>query len=632
MKARVTRPIVAAAILAAGLLNAGSTAAAARPRPVIYVLDGRSMPVGLSTIAIGLYVPGAGGTVSRENAIASLERGKVENSLLGGKPSGEVIADVVFRAPEQPVVPAAYVALPPPGEHPNRRRYLVAIAARGYEGILSSDATRLRGLVPIDDIAPTLVALREGRSPPIRSEPDRDPGPELEALDLRLTRVHRDRGWTQTAVIFTVLALVAAAPPAAVIAGVAAIGASLLLSWAGATRFWLVIVAVVALTIGFAVTGSVRRRLIPISVALFLCVYLAVLTLSTETNSLAVLGARPDGGGRFYGIGNQLETLMLAPVIAAVTIAGLPWLVPLGALALITVGWSKAGADGGGLVVFTVALAVLALRLSPRALTWRRAAFAAAAVVAIVFAAIGLDAALGGSSHVTRAVGTGPDSLLGDLGHRLHLSWASATKAPHNIALFIGCLAGLVWIGTMRPRRASVDAMLAGLAVSLFVNDTPVDVIGLGALGCLALARFESVDSRPMRRGALTAAVVLGVLIVGGCGNQGVVSPTAQQVVGTVAKEAPGKSIFVAQGCGACHTFQPAGPDANGTIGPDLDKLPDYAKKAKQPLAQFVHDSIVDPNKYVEKGFQPNIMPKSYKSLPESQLTDLVDFLSKPQG
>ena len=72
--------------------------------------------------------------------------------------------------------------------------------------------------------------------------------------------------------------------------------------------------------------------------------------------------------------------------------------------------------------------------------------------------------------------------------------------------LFLGSLSALVWMGTMRPRRPTVDAMITALAVSLLVNDTPVDVIGLGAVGCVALLLWESVDSRPMRRGVLTAA------------------------------------------------------------------------------------------------------------------------------
>jgi cytochrome c551/c552 len=97
-----------------------------------------------------------------------------------------------------------------------------------------------------------------------------------------------------------------------------------------------------------------------------------------------------------------------------------------------------------------------------------------------------------------------------------------------------------------------------------------------------------------------------------------------------VKQEAPGKGIFVKQGCNACHTYMPAA--AKGTIGPDLDKLPDFAKKAKQPLAAFVKESIVDPNKYVEKGFPPNVMPKTYAKLPASDIKALVDFLTKPSG
>jgi mono/diheme cytochrome c family protein len=241
---------------------------------------------------------------------------------------------------------------------------------------------------------------------------------------------------------------------------------------------------------------------------------------------------------------------------------------------------------------------------------------------------------LGGSSHVTRAVGSGPDSLFGNLGHRLHLSWLSATDHWYRILIFLACLAALVLMGTMRPRRATVDALLAALAVSLLVNDTPVDVIGLGALGCLVLVRWESVDSRPMRLRAFTAAAVLALLALAlaGCGSEGTVRPVAGTVVGTVQAEAPGKAIFVAQGCGGCHTFKPAGPDASGTIGPDLDKLPEYATAANQPLAKFVSDSIVTPDKYVEKGYPKGVMPKSYKDLPPNDLKALVDFLTKPQG
>jgi cytochrome c551/c552 len=595
---------------------------------VIHVLPEQELIALPPGTALGLYVPGAGGKISLEGTIASLRRGKVENALLGGKPGGKVLVDLEFgKAAHRPAV---YVQLPPPGEHSNTGRYLVAVNAPGFSGILASDSTRIDGLVSIPDITQTAIALAQHRQADIHSV--RGSFDDLKRLDTRLTRVHRDRGWTLTLVALTLFALALVAPRVGVLLGAAAVAVSLVLSFTETTRFWEVLVLVGTGSVALAVLASARRQAVPFAVALFFAAFLLVLTLSSETNSLAVLGARPDGGGRFYGIGNQIETLLLPPFIAALVVGGLPWLVPLGALTLVTIGWSKAGADGGGLVVYAVVLAVLLLRLRPGPLTWRRAALAGAGVVVVALGLVGIDAALGGSSHVTDAVGTGPGSLLGDLGHRLHLSWESATKAWYTVVQFLASLVALVWIGTRTPRRIAVDAMLVALAVSLVVNDTPVDVIGLGALGCLALLRFEAVDSRPMRRGVLTAVCAAAVLALAACGSQGLVSPAPQTVVGTVQAEAPGKAIFINQGCGACHTYAPAGPEAKGNIGPDLDKLAQYAKAANQPLATFVHDSIVNPNKYVEKGYPKNVMPKSYASLPATDLKDLVDFLSKPQG
>ena len=88
-----------------------------------------------------------------------------------------------------------------------------------------------------------------------------------------------------------------------------------------------------------------------------------------------------------------------------------------------------------------------------------------------------------------------------------------------------------------------------------------------------------------------------------------------------------GKAVFTEQGCASCHTFKPAG--ATGTVGPDLDKLPEFAQAAGQPLEQFVRESIVDPDAHVEKGFPPNVMPKTYKTLPDEQLDALVGFLTE---
>ena len=233
---------------------------------------------------------------------------------------------------------------------------------------------------------------------------------------------------------------------------------------------------------------------------------------------------------------------------------------------------------------------------------------------------------------VTHAVGTGPGSLLGDLGRRLHLSYLSVTDSWAKGLEFGAGVAALVAIAAFFRRGPTVDAMLAGLVVSFLVNDTPVDVAFLGALGCWTLVRWEAVDSRAMRRRSgpvVLFASSLLLLTLAGCGSEGVVRATPVTVVGTLKQEAPGKGVFLAQGCNACHTYTPAA--AKGILGPDLDKLAQYAKQAKQPLAKFARESIVNPGAYIQKPYK-NIMPKKYKSLPASDIQALVDFLTKPSG
>jgi cytochrome c oxidase subunit II len=84
-----------------------------------------------------------------------------------------------------------------------------------------------------------------------------------------------------------------------------------------------------------------------------------------------------------------------------------------------------------------------------------------------------------------------------------------------------------------------------------------------------------------------------------------------------------GKAVFESNGCGSCHTLKAAG--ATGKVGPDLDKLPAYAKQAGKPLEDFVRESIVDPNAYVQPGYPKGVMPPF--ALPKDQLDALVTFL-----
>jgi cytochrome c oxidase subunit 2 len=113
-----------------------------------------------------------------------------------------------------------------------------------------------------------------------------------------------------------------------------------------------------------------------------------------------------------------------------------------------------------------------------------------------------------------------------------------------------------------------------------------------------------------------------------------VMTPTAfdgwlksqQQAVTSPSASVSGEAVFKNNGCAACHTLTAAG--AKGTLGPDLDKLPQWAAQAKQPLESFVKTSITDPNAYVQPGFPKNVMPQTFgASLSQQQLDALVQYL-----
>jgi hypothetical protein len=415
--------------------------------------------------AVGLVVPGAGPSVSREGAVAALEQGRLEHDLLGGVPNGEPKLELGQAGGVE-----IRIALPPPGSSENDRRYPVAIL--GYRGLLTSDSTRIPGLVSITDFA-------NGRVEVVASE---DPVAALERLDDRIDRNDRLRLPLTILLVVLVLGLALVRPRHAVRALLVVLAANLWLDpWLAA----LAAAAALALPLGLA-CGAV------------LAAYLASLGLDAETVALSPFG--PSQSGRFYGVNNLLETMLLVPALVGAALLGRVGIL-VGAIAVVAIGGNRFGADGGGLVVLIVAYLVLALRLRGTRPTPRLAAAICAGAVALALGVLALDALTGGESHVTRSVGDGPTALAGDLADRIELSVRRTAASPGAVLVVVAGLGLLVWIVARGPRRPLPDALLAALAVSLLVNDTPADVLAVGAAAAFALVRAERpAYARPTTR------------------------------------------------------------------------------------------------------------------------------------
>ena len=94
--------------------------------------------------------------------------------------------------------------------------------------------------------------------------------------------------------------------------------------------------------------------------------------------------------------------------------------------------------------------------------------------------------------------------------------------------------------------------------------------------------------------------------------------------------------IFIQSACVACHII-PGIEGATGTVGPLLmgsaarNNLndPTYRGNAKS-VREYLIESIIDPSRYVGKGFPDNQMPKDYGTkVTALALTKMVDYLAK---
>jgi hypothetical protein len=486
------------AVAILGLLLAAFPAKAqAEPFRVVVVpgLELRDLERLESHGAVGLLVPGAGPETSERAAYASLERGEVRNSLRNGLPTGRRLISVATALEPPARGPAIVLSLPGGGKQPNDRRFPVAVLGGGYRGLLTSGSTRIAGLVSIADVAPTALQRADG----LDSQVEADASAELEQLDQRIDANNSVRRTASRLAALLILILAVVAPRAALLGVAGLLAVNILLGIAGPESQWVLVASLVlavavvgpAAAVVFQSAGAVAAVLASVPAA-----YLVAFLADQRWIALSPLG--PTQNSRFYGLSNLLETLLLVPALVGAALLARRGFALLGAFAAITfvvVAGSRFGADGGGAAVLLVAFGVLAAALAGIRRRWLVPGVAAG--IALALAALLLEAATGATSHVTDVLEGGPSSVASSVGDRVALSYARATEQGENVVIV---LAGIALLGVLafrllrsgRPlvERALPIAFLAAIAVSLVVNDSPVDVVIMGLACYLAVEAY----------------------------------------------------------------------------------------------------------------------------------------------
>ena len=421
----------------------------------------------------------------------------------------------------------------------------IGIAGRGFDGNLTSGSTRMDGYVLSTDIAPTIlrrfgVAIPAQMSgQPIRSEGSIDPAAVI-SLGNRLAIISGRRGpvigiglaaWLLALALAVAVTRGRAARIGVRIVGLSVVYLPLVLLGGAALegsqsleQLLVMLGTPLLAALTLAALGGYRALAVASGLTVLACA--VDMIAGSPLTSLSLLGPNPGLGVRFYGIGNELESL-LAVLIVAGTGAGLvgfaPRLSPRGcATCFLAVGLPLAavfavgqfGADVGAAIVFPVGAAAAAAAIAARR---RRTVLlvVAAPVVAVVLLALA-DLASGANSHFTRSILDA--SGLGDLAkvadRRLLLSARSFVRPI--VFVFLPLIAALVALAVLRREelrawlrgrpamRAGLIGALVATVVGTLANDSGALLLEIGGAYLLVFAAYvwaegsEPGEARPI--------------------------------------------------------------------------------------------------------------------------------------
>ena len=430
---------------------------------------------------------------------------------------------------------------------------LLPIGVAGARGQLTSATTRRAGVVALIDVAPSVLGAL-GRPVPdavhgqaIRADGPRDAA-ALRTLAARwgALREQRIAGLAAFALAWLVLLALGVAGDARSRRGATRRDASLgaagdarsrraavragvlgLLWWPTvalvlgplhpALGLEIALVVVTPLALGALTDRAVpwpRAAALPAGVGLLL--HTLDLVGGSDWTGLSLLGPNPAIGARFYGVGNELEILLVAMLLIGLA-AGLPAAAParrasaafaLGGVALgVVLAAGRLGADVGGVVTAGVGATVAVLALRPGGVTRRRAAAVLLVPVLGLAALALLDTATGGEDHFSRTVLQGSGGDLADAVRRrtgLAVDTLAGGVMPVLVvlALLALALAARYRRSLLAPLpaawRAGLLGLLAASVAGTLANDSgPLFlVMGVGALAA-ALAYLRSPPPAP---------------------------------------------------------------------------------------------------------------------------------------
>ena len=453
--------------------------------------------------AVGLLVPGAGPTTNRRQALAQLVRGRQQNAHLGGVPSGPPILSANSATGTPSHTRTIIVTLPPKSERPvaNDKRYYVVVLGGGFHGLLVSKTTRIPGLVSIVDLAPTALGHQRGS---LTSTPAPHAIAQLKQLNAQIHANNRLKLAALIVLACFALLLAVVRPRAALTSVPAALFASIALGGLHVANEVVIMAVLVVASVGGGLLLERVCRTDGRLLLLFLSVILVHLyLLAKRPDWVALTPLGPTQNSRFWGIGNQLETLLLAPLLAGAVLAGRRFGVlgfsAFGALGLFMMTDNRFGSDGGGAIVLGIALAFLGARLFRLGTRGFLLLLGAAAAVVLKVVSANLNTA--GPDHLRSAFSNGLSGLWAVAENRWPLSYLPAIDNwPVVLPLllwFVGSFAIALFIARRRPTRDFVVTLGIATVASLLVNDSAMYELtgGVAVLG--ALVRFAPAPAVP---------------------------------------------------------------------------------------------------------------------------------------